>query len=311
LQTRSSDSPIPNPDHLAPSPHPPIPNPQPLAPIDYLAIGHVTVDRLATGPAVGGSAAYAAATAARLGMAAGIVTVAGDEMDWRSSLPGLEILRAGSPSSTSFQNSYQGGRRTQRLVAIAGDVAPEMVPEGWRRPPIVHLAPVVHELDARFPPLFPGALIGLTPQGLLRHWGGEGWVRRGRYVGDDALLAGCRVVIFSEEDVEAGGDFLDRCLRLVPITVVTRGPGGADLFLSGRSFSFPAFPAREVDPTGAGDVFASAFLIEYHLRSDPWRAAAFACCAASFAVERTGLEGIPDRESVERRLALQHGGSGR
>jgi 1D-myo-inositol 3-kinase len=66
-----------------------------------------------------------------------------------------------------------------------------------------------------------------------------------------------------------------------------------------------------VDPTGAGDVFASGFLIEYHLARDPWRAAAFACCAASFAVERPGLEGIPDRESVERRLALYRGGSGR
>jgi 1D-myo-inositol 3-kinase len=279
--------------------------------LDYLAIGHLTIDRLVSGNAVGGSAAYSSATAARLGMAAVVLTVAGDEADWRSALPGVDILRVRSPASTSFENRYRRGRRTQRLAALAHDITPDMVPAKWRQCPIVHLAPVAHEVDARFPALFPGSLVGLTPQGLLRDWGSDGQVTRGHWAGDDALLAGCQVVIFSEEDIEGAGDFLDSCLKVVPVTVLTRGAHGATLFLGTQSFEFPAYPAREVDPTGAGDVFASAFLIEYHLARDPLAAAAFACCAASFAVERQGLEGIPDRQSVERRLALYRGGSGR
>jgi sugar/nucleoside kinase (ribokinase family) len=68
-----------------------------------------------------------------------------------------------------------------------------------------------------------------------------------------------------------------------------------------------AFTVKEVDPTGAGDVFAAAFLIEYNLTGDPRHSTAFACCAASFAVERPGLTGIPDRAAVENRLAAYDG----
>lgn len=272
--------------------------------LDYLAIGHLTLDRSSDGLSVGGSVAYSCLTASRLGLRAGMVTVAGEEMDWQRELPGVEISRRPSPRSTSFENRYRSGARTQRLLAAAGPVNPRAVPPGWRSSPIVHLAPVVHEVASPLLDTLAGQLVALTPQGLLRRWGLDGTVEPGRWAGSEALLARCQVVVVSEEDMRADPDFLGLCIRRVPITLVTRGPRGAVLHHEGEAIPFPACPADEVEPTGAGDVFAAAFLVEYYRTGNPCASTAFACCAAAFAVERPGLAGVPpDRPAVEARLA--------
>ena len=275
--------------------------------LDYLAIGHLTVDRLATGIAPGGTVTYAATTAVRLGLKAGLLTRAGEELDWRSHLPDVEIVRAPSLVSTSFENRYVSGRRVQHLLSLADPIQAASVPDAWRSTPVVHLGPVAHEVDSSFAGLFPHSLVCLTPQGLLRRWDDEGMVRHGKWTEDSALLDGCDVVVFSEEDLTGDAGFLTLSVERVPLVLLTQGAHGATLFHDGRSEQFRAFPVEEIDPTGAGDVFAAAFLIEYNLTGDPRHSTAFACCAASFAVERPGLGGIPDRAAVEERLALYWG----
>lgn len=272
--------------------------------IEYLAIGHLTVDRLASGIAPGGSVSYASVTAVRLGLNAGILTSAAGDIDWPAVLPGIEITRTQSPSSTSFENGYEGGRRTQRVLSIADPLTPDALPADWRRAPVVHLAPVTREVSASFAGLFPSSLVAITPQGLLRYWDADGIVRHGPWAGDDELLRACQVAVFSEEDLAGDAGFLERCIGLVPLVALTGGSNGATLFWGGKEERVPAFQTREVDPTGAGDVFAAAFLIEYNLTRDPLHSAAFACCAASYAVEAPGLTGIPNREAVEKRLEL-------
>ena len=58
-----------------------------------------------------------------------------------------------------------------------------------------------------------------------------------------------------------------------------------------------------MDATGAGDVFATALLIEYHREGNPWEAAAAAACCAAASVEAPGAAGIPDRIALATRLA--------
>ena len=57
-----------------------------------------------------------------------------------------------------------------------------------------------------------------------------------------------------------------------------------------------------MDPTGAGDVFATSFLVRYHETGNPLEAAAFAACAASCAVEGLGTSSLGDRQEVTRRM---------
>jgi sugar/nucleoside kinase (ribokinase family) len=50
----------------------------------------------------------------------------------------------------------------------------------------------------------------------------------------------------------------------------------------------PVHPAAEVDPTGAGDVFATAFLVSLARGDDLAAAGAFGAAAASIVVEGVG-----------------------
>lgn len=65
----------------------------------------------------------------------------------------------------------------------------------------------------------------------------------------------------------------------------------------------PGFKStQEVDPTGAGDVFAAAFLWHLHQQNGDWKTAAeWANCVASFAVEKRGVTGVPKLADVEKR----------
>jgi sugar/nucleoside kinase (ribokinase family) len=94
-------------------------------------------------------------------------------------------------------------------------------------------------------------------------------------------------------------------LELVPIVALTRGWEGMDLMTRDAVHSVPTLPRPEVDPTGAGDVFAAAFLVRYQETGDPLEAAAFASCAASCVVEGVGTTSLGDRGEVEKRMRLR------
>jgi sugar/nucleoside kinase (ribokinase family) len=93
--------------------------------------------------------------------------------------------------------------------------------------------------------------------------------------------------------------------------VIKRGESGALLFDAEGIFAAPAFPLREVvDPTGAGDCFAGAFMgaLARSGRHDPAslrQAVIYGACVASFCVERFGLERFRnlDLPEVEARFA--------
>ena len=55
---------------------------------------------------------------------------------------------------------------------------------------------------------------------------------------------------------------------------------------------------RALDPTGAGDVFATAFLVRYQETGNPSEAAVFACCAASCVVEGVATTTLGDRAEI-------------
>ncbi|MCK9521175.1 MAG: PfkB family carbohydrate kinase, partial [Dehalococcoidia bacterium] len=64
----------------------------------------------------------------------------------------------------------------------------------------------------------------------------------------------------------------------------------------------PAFAAEPVEPTGAGDCFATAFTVRFAETGDIDEASRFALAAGALAVEAHGLAAIPSRAAIEARL---------
>ena len=86
----------------------------------------------------------------------------------------------------------------------------------------------------------------------------------------------------------------------VDISVVTRGPDGADV----RGERIPAFPARTVDKSGAGDAFNAAFAVALGEERPDDEAVRWGCAAGAHMVEHHGvIAGLPTRAQLEARLA--------
>ncbi len=275
---------------------------------DYLVIGHITKDLIAEGFTIGGTAMYAAVTAHRLGQRAAIVTSAEADLVLPPIFDGIHVVRTPSPATTTFRNIYTNGVRQQYVSALADPIRPQAIPVEWRQIPLVHLGPLVGEVDESLVHQFAGSRVIATPQGWFRSWDETGHVSLGKWPGAEQLLPYLTALVLSDEDVRGDAVFVECYAPLTRTLVLTHGPRGATVYHAGQVRHFPTRPAHEVDPTGAGDVFAAAFLIRLRETAqssgdgDPWEAARFANVVASFSVEGRGVSTIPSREQVEAYL---------
>lgn len=271
--------------------------------IDFLVIGFVVQDVVPDGFTVGGTATYSSITARNLGRKPGIVTRLAPDFIIPEVLHGVEVHRVPSAHTTTFHNIYHAGHREQFIRALADAIQPEDIPAVWDATPIVHLGPLARELDARFAKLFPKAHVGVTPQGWLRQWDETGRVRLRLWDEAPDILPHVDVLVLSEEDLNGDAALMDEYIRLTHIAIMTQGPRGCMVYVDGKGTQVPGFPVQEIDPTGAGDVFAAAFLIRLEETHDPIQAARFANATASFCVQGPGVTTIPMRAQVELRLA--------
>lgn len=268
----------------------------------YLILGHVTHDIVPGGVAVGGTATFAALTAAHLGERVAVVTAA--SFDPAPALPGIAVHVRPSEATTTYENVYTPSGRRQFLRAVAARLSIADVPPAWRTAPIVHLAPLADELRGGIVTAFPDAFVGVTPQGWLRWRDPDGVVHVRNWNPADAepVLARADAIVLSEEDVAQDERVIADLAARARLLVVTRGPRGARTWVSGELFESAAFECQEVEPTGAGDVFAAALFSHLHRTGDPVEAVRWAHCVASFAVEGSGTSAVPSRERVLERL---------
>ncbi|HXL36057.1 MAG TPA: PfkB family carbohydrate kinase [Ktedonobacteraceae bacterium] len=283
---------------------------------DFLTIGHVTRDILPDQTfSLGGTVSFAALTAYHLGLVVAITTCADAELlaELPARLPEIGLAVHTSSATTAFINTYHEGFRTQYLRARADQLQLEDVPEAWHKASVVLFGPLDQELSPSLVSLFPrhpGSIFAATPQGWLRRWDENGRVWPTPWAAAGEILPLLDVLILSHEDLLpfANGNRTDADAMLshwsmqVPLLVATDGRHGATLFQHGIAERFPAYPAHEIDPTGAGDVFAAAFLVYYHRHGDPRKAVDFANCVASLSIEQVGIAGIPTMEMVRERI---------
>lgn len=238
-----------------------------------------------------------------MGVPTAIATSCSEDVPVREALQGAALSVRPSDESTTFRNEYDGAWRRQFISGVAEPLSLSDVPPEWRSAPVVLLGAVAGELRDDLFSAFQNSLLGVTPQGMMRQWDADGLVHAVRWERAEALLAGVDVVVLSEDDLP-GPEELSRYTGLVPVIALTHSERGATVYDQGQPHSFPAYSCEATDPTGAGDIFAAAFLLQLHESGDIERAAHFANSAASYVIEARGTTGVPTRSQVERRIAL-------
>ncbi|WP_165422816.1 PfkB family carbohydrate kinase [Ktedonosporobacter rubrisoli] len=282
---------------------------------DFLAIGHVTRDLHADGSfSVGGAVTFATCCASRLGLSAGMVTSADPEIALQlpNLLPDVALAVRPSQSTTTYANRYSNGVRERFCLVQSEPLSIVDIPQQWFSAPIVLFGVQAQEIGAdiilRYPRQ-PATLLAAIPQGWLGSPDATGYVQPRLWQEIERVLPALDVLIVSREDLlpfsrdaqEGSAGLLSRWSQLVPCLIATDGSHGATLFQHGSKQHFPAYLTHEIDPTGAGDVFTAAFLTHIHRYRNPEQAIDFANCAASFAVEQPGLQGIPTLAMVKQR----------
>jgi hypothetical protein len=269
----------------------------PLEPIDYLVVGHLTVDKTPSGDRLGGTAAFAALTARAMGLRVGVVT------SWAGGasltpLDGILVVNYPGEESTTFENITAPTGRVQYLRSLAANLDYYHIPEPWRSAGIVHIGPVAQEIEPSLLRNFSSSLVGVTPQGWLREWDPRGRVHLGEWPEASFVLERAGAAVISLEDVDGDEHRIEEMAASTRLLAVTESNQGARLFWNGDVRRFRPPVVEEVDSTGAGDIFAAAFFARLYATRDPWEAARFATQLAAISVTRPGLEGVPTSDEI-------------
>jgi sugar/nucleoside kinase (ribokinase family) len=272
-----------------------------LQPVDYLLVGHVAADITPSGIKLGGTVSYSALTVRAMGLRVGIVTSSGADAPL-GELDGIPIVNIPSEFSTTFENIKIPGGRKQILHHRAIPLSLEHIPQVWRSTPIIHLGPIADEVDPKLAEQLSGSLLGVTPQGWMRSWDEKGQVVAKPWENSEQVLRHAGVTVLSIEDINRNLELVEEMAHQARILCLTEAEAGSVLYWNGDRRRFRPLEMQEVDATGAGDIYAAAFLARLYHTRDPWEAARFATQLAARSVARVGLKSIPTLREIEECL---------
>jgi len=234
----------------------------------YLCIGHICMDQDNDNNFhLGGSASYAALLANKMGSKTALLTCFGPDFKFVDSFDELELINTGSDTTTIFQNQYVDEHRSLNLLSLADQINLDKLDDLIDSYDIIHICPIANELDIKVLNRIPNnKLCLITPQGWLRCWNEFGKVSFQKL--DWKLLNLSDFVIISNEDVPDFKNEQKSICKQIDKLVVTKGKNGASIYIKGHENNFPTIPVNAVDPTGAGDIFAVAFILKYYETKD-------------------------------------------
>ena len=295
---------------------------------DLIAIGNPVYDLITTpmittnGRTLSGCSTNACLAAKRLGMQ-NVRLVGNVGLDFSERFSGemkrygIDIINTGKGlETTGFSLKYdRKGDRTLRVIGNAGEIPITTVWRECQETRYLLLAPVLYELNL-------DSLIELTnstetelfldPQGLLRRLASDAAVEHFCDTRKFRRLVSS-VDFIKPNELEANvitglRDCAESARVLVQwgarAAIVTLGENGSVACDRQGCLAIPAYKTTAVDPTGAGDVYAGAFLAEYGRTGDLGSSCLYASAAASVMVESIGPDFAVNDQEVRRRAQL-------
>lgn len=272
------------------------------SPIDLVLIGHVgfATDRTANGTITytGGSGFAAAfAACALLDGGVGLVAQVGEDFDpgdLRRLALNVEGVSVWPDASATFviEQFPDGSRSFKSDLGVAADPSFDLFPLSYFQARYVHLGTAPPQQQ-------------LAWLKFLRDKGCQARVSVDMFehfvaTEPDACRGICgRADLIFLNDVEYQGLYGSNPHPGVP-TILKHGPGGAEFLADGMRHPVPAPRVDEVDPIGAGEILAGAFLA---LRAGGWpadQALAYAVAAATSSVTEFGVTGPALTQQLRR-----------
>jgi sugar/nucleoside kinase (ribokinase family) len=266
--------------------------------LDYLVIGHITEDHIDDSKRLGGSGLYCSLLAARMGFSSALYTACSLELPTEL-LKDVIIEIQASDQTTTFNNQYSTSGRKQILLERAPVLDLSQLSDEFLNAKVIHLAPVAGEIVLENLPDFPQADLFLSLQGWLRKWDQAGLVSPTDWPGFTNISVNISGGFLSVEDLGGDQSKLEPLLEAFPLLVLTQGRSGATIYQQGNQTHIPVLSERSGDPTGAGDIFATAFIISYTIAGKTAvESAHLACRLAEISIEQVGLAGVPTKEEI-------------
>lgn len=291
---------------------------------EFYAIGHITNDVLPE-PHVGGGVSYTAYAAKQVGYDAHIITKAPEQSRFVKELQALGIVvhclpvldPANAEKVTSFANVDDAkGKRKQFVSEVQEAIGMDDLKHFPDMPTsaLVMAAPVIGEVSPEVLEVMSvRRRLAATPQGYFRHILPDGSVVRKPWEQMNSLR-NISPVVLSNEDISFGEPpVLDEISRfelrtITPLSVITEGADGSEISIRHRRKSIQIqalglHPRERRDFTGAGDVYALAFLSQLAETQDIVQAGVFASLYAALKIADianggNGLATVPSLNQV-------------
>lgn len=267
-----------------------------------LVVGHVCHDMYPGEYELGGAASFCSLLFSKLGASVDALTSFGPDFIFKNAFAqkNFQLFVQESLNTTVFENIYSSQSRRQVLHARANPLRLKSVSEIRDDEYDIELyAPIAREL---------GSLSALPKINGVRAVIMQGWLREFSENGntslkmiDPLMFDGVHIAFISNEETTTLPNLLDQLKSIVPIVVETLGEHGVAIYCVDEHRTFPAFKTETTDTTGAGDIFAAAFLSRYIIDKDILQSVAFAQAAASLSVEVKGLNAIPELDLIIKR----------
>ena len=269
--------------------------------IKHLCIGHCCHDLVDKSFILGGSASYSSLLAKTWGQDASLLTSVGKDFLFQYPFEklGIKFHNVHAEQTTVFQNQYINNDRIQHLKSRASTITLDshsLIPEDFQ---IVQYCPIADEIAYDLLLAFPKSLKVASIQGFLRQWNSNGLVSLKEM--NWAWLKHMDIVILSTEDIAEAPHYLDLIIEQCEHVVVTDNEHGATVYYKKETYHYPSIKTDMVDATGAGDTFATAYVIDYYKNKSINSACSFAHSAASCIIENIGIQHIPKLSEIQKR----------
>jgi len=274
-------------------------------------IGNPTHDKIITRDAevetIGGTVWYAALLMVRLMRPVAVVGCGDTQVKRRFEDQGVNVryFSVNGPL-THFENDYTGGDRRQYAKSGKRLHISAVPPEAFEATALL-VGPVLQEIDPAILTANRRGLALLEAQGFLRYLTTENRVVERMGPDAETAIRHCdilKVDVREAQLIASTGDIdtaLERMHRMGPqIIIITQGAKGALIYDGIRLIQVSAPKVTVVDSTGAGDVFAAAFLACYLDCSDPIAASRFAVVAAALSTRGFGASRLPSQREIEQ-----------